>query len=77
MRVLGWSYCNECGCDRCKRLIVNPRGVFSKCLKCGFGEWEWAPGDGVEYLKYLADRYGIELKTLLEAIDHEISGYYV
>lgn len=73
MRVLGWSDCEECGCERCRRLVVNPRGVFSRCWNCGFTEWEWSPGNGLEYLKYLAEKYGIPHKDLVEAVRDECS----
>jgi len=60
-----------------KRLIVTPRGIYSKCFRCGMVEWEWAPGDSFRYIEYLARKYQIEVEDLLEAIDSECSGYYV
>ena len=36
-------------------------------------KWEWAPGDSLEYLKYLAERYGIPHKDLVEAVRDECS----
>jgi hypothetical protein len=68
MYVLGKSKCNECEKGE-RKLIINEDGIFSKCFTCGFTEWEWSWGDNIDYLKYLAERYGIDLKILLEKLE--------
>jgi len=68
--MVGKSDCGECGGKGTRTLIIDRvRGVFSKCSRCGFWEWEWTYGDSLDYLEYLAKRYGITYKQLIEAIE--------
>jgi len=64
---IGKCRCYECGGE--KFLLVNRNGIFSICSKCGFNEWEWTWGDSVDYLYYLADRYGVKADELLNALE--------
>jgi len=71
MVELGRATCDECGGR--KVLIVNPKGVWSVCKRCGFMEWEWAPGDSIAYLEYLASRYHLDPHSLLKAVEEAIN----
>jgi hypothetical protein len=65
---MGKADCNECGGKGTKVLIIDQRGIWSKCKRCGFMEWEWQTGDNIDYLNYLTKRYGITTEQLLSAI---------
>jgi len=65
---LGRGDCNECGGKATKQLIVDRRGVWSKCNRCQLMEWEWQTGDPLSYLKYLAERYNVTAEQILEAL---------
>jgi hypothetical protein len=68
--LVGRADCGECGGKGTKTLIVDRhRGVFSKCQKCGFCEWEWTYGDSLDYLEHLAKKYHITYKELIGAIE--------
>ncbi|MEM3506699.1 MAG: hypothetical protein QXT31_03490 [Candidatus Bathyarchaeia archaeon] len=56
--MLGKAICKECGGTKTLE-IRNKQEIWSKCLSCGFTEWEWMCGDNPEYLKQLAETYGI------------------
>jgi len=64
--VIGKAKCTECGGT--KTLIVRGKGFWSKCLSCGFEEWEWELGDDPDYLRYLAKRYGVTVEDLINAL---------
>ena len=66
---LGKANCNECGGIGTRTLIIHRRGVFSECKRCGFVEWEWAPGDKLDYLRYLAEVYEIPYSFILGALE--------
>jgi hypothetical protein len=68
MKELGKGYCGECDSNS-KVLIIKKGGIWSKCKRCGFMEWEWQTGDGMDYLRYLADRYNVSLKEILKALE--------
>jgi len=65
---LGKADCNECEGEGTKVLIIDERGIWSKCKRCNFMEWEWQTGDSIDYLKYLAKRYNISVEELLQAV---------
>ena len=65
---LGHSDCNECGGKDTVVLVIRRDGVWSKCLRCGFMEWEWSYGDSIDYLEYLAKEYHISKKALFSAL---------
>jgi len=66
---LGKANCNECGGIGTRALVIHRRGVFSECSRCGFVEWEWAPGDKLDYLRYLAEIYGVPYSLILGALE--------
>jgi hypothetical protein len=68
MKKLGKGYCGECDSNS-KVLIIKKGEIWSKCKRCGFMEWEWQTGDGMDYLRYLADRYNVSLKEILKALE--------
>jgi len=67
--------CNECGSENSVVLVVNRRGIFSRCENCGFTEWEWAPGDNIEHLYYLARLFKIDIKRILHAVEDAVEGW--
>lgn len=73
-RVIGRAIdCNECGGGACRVLVAVPgRGLYSLCKRCGFVEWEWAPGDSYEYLELIASRYSINVKTIEDILNQRI-----
>ena len=64
--MLGKARCKECG--GVKTLVVKGSGFWSKCLKCGMEEWEWEHGDNPEYLRELAEEYGVSVQQLWDAL---------
>jgi len=68
---LGYANCNECGGENTKVLLIKERGIWSKCKRCGFVEWEWTEGDNAEYLVYLANQYHISYAEIIEALGVE------
>jgi hypothetical protein len=64
---IGKAKCKECGCET-KVLVVEERGVLSKCKHCGFIQWEWQPGDSRDYIRYLAEQNGTTAEELLKAM---------
>lgn len=73
---LGYADCNECEGKNTKVLVIDQRGIWSKCKRCNFLEWEWQTGDSIDYLKYLAERYNITDEQLLEAISKTAEQLY-
>ncbi len=61
--------CNECGGEDTVELIVNVQGLWSRCRRCGFTEWEWSWRDNIEYLKYLSENFNISLEKLLQVLE--------
>jgi len=69
--MLGQATCNEC--EGVKTLEVRGKGeLWSRCLKCGFEEWEWLHGDDPEYLNLLAERYGVSVAEIKQALKEKI-----
>lgn len=69
MTELGRADCNECEGEGTRYLIINQMGVWSRCRRCGFSEWEWSYGDRPDYLKRLAEKYDIDYKTLAREVE--------
>jgi len=65
--VLGSRVCNECEGGKVV-LFFTEDGIFSKCLDCGFTEWEWTWGDNPDYLEYLARVYGVSIERIYEEL---------
>ncbi len=68
--------CNECGGEECVQLILNSRGLWSKCKWCGFTEWEWTWGDSIHHLEYLAEKHKINLESLLSILEEYRGGLF-
>jgi ribosomal protein L37AE/L43A len=72
MKIIGHADCYECGQKNAKRLlIIRGRGIWSECKFCGCGEWEWAYGDSLDYLHYLAKKYRVKYEQILEGLEGE------
>lgn len=67
--------CNECDSRNSVVLVINKQGVFTRCEHCGFTEWEWAPGDNIEHLYYLANLFKINVNRILRAVEDAIEGW--
>lgn len=70
MNLLGKATCREC--KGTKTLVVKGQGFWSKCLDCGFQEWEWEFGDNPEYLEHLAKEYSVTVEDLKNALKNAI-----
>jgi len=68
---LGHANCNECGGENTKVLLIEERGIWSKCKRCGLMEWEWQEGDSLDYLVYLANQYHVSYAEIVEALRRE------
>lgn len=64
----GKKTCGECGAGIVS-LIFNNHGIFSRCSCCGFFEWEWAPGDKLDYLDDLSQIHGIPKEHILRVLE--------
>ena len=64
---IGKAKCEECGFEE-KVLVVEERGILSKCKHCGFIQWEWQPGDSRDYIRYLAEENGATAEDLIKAM---------
>ena len=65
--MLGKAKCNECGGT--KTLEIRGEGeIWSRCLSCGFQEWEWVFGDNPDYLQHLAQTYGVTVDDIKQAL---------
>ena len=69
--------CNECGERGCVILVANRKGLWSKCLRCSFVEWEWGWEDKPEYISYLARVFNIKEEAIMEAIKELINASYL
>jgi ribosomal protein S27AE len=61
--------CNECDGILTVVLVVNNHGIWSKCDKCGFTEWEWSWGDNPSYISYLAQAYNVGEEVIMRALE--------
>ncbi|WP_309492692.1 hypothetical protein [Candidatus Hecatella orcuttiae] len=69
MPILGSADCYECEGEKTVRLVVDGRGVWSRCFRCGFTEWEWALGDNPAYLDCLAEKYRVDKEAIVDALE--------
>jgi hypothetical protein len=67
METIGSSKCNECG--GVKVLEIRNKVIYSKCLNCGFTEWEWSTGDSLGYLRYLSKLYKVDYEDLVKKVE--------
>jgi len=67
MKELGRAKCYECDTEN-KVLVISRGNIYSLCKNCGYSEWEWAMGDNLDYLTYLAERYKVDLTEIKKAV---------
>jgi hypothetical protein len=66
---IGQRDCYECGGKGTVTLLIDKRGIWSRCERCKFTEWEWTWGDNPEYLDYLAKRFGVKREDLEKKLE--------